>query len=226
MRLARYEALFDESPLPRLWQLMGVEHVLTWRDPTRMPQAELLSWFPAADGATFLYRLQTLNPRAWVVNNILVVEDTQALKLLADPGFDLNRAALLPSSVDWAPVFFISGHNEVSMQRLSPNRLRVHVQSEYGGVLVISENWMPGWRATRYDVGSKRGSGEPLPLARANLTLLGMPVPPGESEIELLYWPDSVRYGLLISGTTLALLGLFVLWHWYAKRSVIVPSTQ
>jgi len=102
--------------------------------------------------------------------------------------------------------------------RLAPRQLRAEVESDHDGLLVVSENWMPGWKATRYDVGTERGTGQPLPVVRANLTLLGIPLPPGESSIELVYQPDSVRYGLLVSGTTLALLILFVLGRSYFVR--------
>ncbi len=219
MRLARYETLFDGFPVERMWRLLGVEYLLTWRDPTRLPQAELLSWFPATDGATFLYRLRDPGPRAWVVHGVRTSDDAQALRLLADPDFDLESTVLLPSTLEQIAgtdllqtgLLAPSGHNEVRLWRLAPNRLRAHVWSEHGGLLVVSENWMPGWQATRYDGGAEGGPGEPLPVVRANLTLLGIPIPPGESTLELVYQPDSVRYGLLVSGATLTLLGLFVL---------------
>ena len=41
---------------------------------------------------------------------------------------------------------------------------------------------------------------------RANLTLIGVPVPAGAVDFELIYDPRSVRVGLWISLTTLAIL--------------------
>jgi uncharacterized membrane protein YfhO len=91
----------------------------------------------------------------------------------------------------------------VTLERLAPSRLRARVSSEHGGILVVSENWMPGWRA--FDVGVD-GRKTELALFRANLTFLGLRVPAGERTIELVYWPSSVRNGLFISGATLILL--------------------
>jgi hypothetical protein len=226
MRLARYEALFNGFPAARMWRLLGVEYLLTWRDPTRLPQAELLTWLPAVDGPTFLYRLKAPGPRAWVVHSVHTSNDAQALRLLADPGFDLESTVLLPPTLEQAAgtdllqpgLLSPPGHNEVQLWRLAPNRLRAHVWTEYGGILVVSENWMPGWQATRSDIRTEGGPGEPLPVVRANLTLLGIPIPPGESALELVYRPNSVRYGLLVSGATLTLLGLFVLGRCYFAR--------
>jgi hypothetical protein len=226
MRLARYESLFDGFPMSRLWRLTGVEYVLTWREPPRMPQADLLDWFPGTDGATYLYGLRSSNPRAWVASDVRIVGDAEALGLLADPSFDLENTALMPSSGDGAadPRLFHGefpvqrGEDEVRLRRLSPNRLGALVRAEHGGLLVISENWMPGWQATRYDPGAGSGSGEPLQVMRADLTFLGIAIPPGESEIELVYRPASVRYGLLTSGTALILLGLFGLARWLGRH--------
>jgi hypothetical protein len=41
---------------------------------------------------------------------------------------------------------------------------------------------------------------------RTNLTVLGIPVPPGSYRFDLVYAPDSVRLGLWISGASLLLL--------------------
>ena len=41
---------------------------------------------------------------------------------------------------------------------------------------------------------------------RADLTLVGVPVPAGSVTFDLVYRPDSVRIGLWISGAVLALL--------------------
>ena len=53
LRLARYAALFDEFPLDRMWDLTGVEHVLTWRRELFEP-SELLGEFPQASDTTYL----------------------------------------------------------------------------------------------------------------------------------------------------------------------------
>jgi hypothetical protein len=97
----------------------------------------------------------------------------------------------------------------VRLERPAPNRLRAHVESEHGGLLIVSENWLPGWRATAQRAGE--AAPRAIPVLRADLTLLAIPVKPGESVIELDYWPDSVRFGLAISGATLLLVGLAAL---------------
>jgi hypothetical protein len=218
LRLARYEALFNEFPMTRMWRLLGVAYILTWRDASQMPPADLIAQFPAPDGTTFLYRLRTPSPRSWVTHQVRIADDEETLRLLADPDFDLDNVALVPpnlrqptgNSLLQTGTVSPESQNQVRLWRLAPYQLRAEVDSEHGGLLVVSENWMPGWRATRYGAGTEGRTGEPLPVVRANLTLLGISIPAGESTIELIYQPDSVRYGLLVSGTSLVSLVLFV----------------
>jgi hypothetical protein len=57
---------------------------------------------------------------------------------------------------------------------------------------------------------------------RANLTLVGVPVPAGSYTFDLVYQPDSIRIGLWISGATLLLLAAVLagrlLWN---KRAAL-----
>jgi hypothetical protein len=94
LRSARYAALFDNFPLDRLWQLTGVEYVLTWRRDLFGP-SELLAEFPQATDTTYLHRLPDPQPRAWIVPAVRIEDDAAALALLADSTFDLNVVAIL-----------------------------------------------------------------------------------------------------------------------------------
>ena len=211
LRLARYATLFDEFPLDRMWQLTGVGHVLTWRRDLFGP-SELLAEFPVENETTYLHRLPALNPRAWVVNQVRITPDEEARRLLADGSFDLERIAVIPPDSDsdggaMLPgdgALAAPGQNAVHLTRLAPNRLMIDVDSQHGGLLVVSENWMPGWRA--------RSNKAALPVMRADLTFLGIPVSAGATQIELVYRPTSVMVGLALTLATLALLA--IVWFW------------
>ena len=105
LRLARYAALFDQFPLDRMWRLLGVDHVLTWRRELFVPST-LLAEFPQATDTTYLHRLTTPNPRAWFVTAAQTATDEEAVALLADHTFDLGAVALLApdAPVSTAPV--------------------------------------------------------------------------------------------------------------------------
>jgi hypothetical protein len=211
LKLARYAVLLSDFPRDRLWQLTGVRYVLS-RQPVLYVPSQRVAEFAGPAGPSFLYQVEAPNPRAWVVNTVRTVEDAQALPLLGDASFDPAQTALLPPFPPLGMedgVLALPGTNQILLERRAPNVLRVNVDSEYGGLLVVSENWLPGWRATAQQAGQPAGMQlrRDIPVVRADLTFLGVPVRPGQSTIELTYAPDSVRFGLAVSGMTLLLMG-------------------
>ena len=69
-----------------------------------------------------------------------------------------------------------------------------------GSALMVSENYYPGWNATI--------DGKPAAVHRANLSLMGVPLPAGARKIELTFTSASFERGKLI---TLAAIGLSLL---------------
>ena len=222
LRLARYAALFDNFPLDRMWRLLGVEYVLTWRKELFGPST-VLGEFPQAGDTTYLHQLPAAPPRAWFVKDVRYVSDDEARQLLADHQFDLAGTALLSEDAAVPSARPLPAQEEdlvdlVEMVQIAPGHLRLSVSTPAGGLLVVSENWMPGWRvlpepqASLPAVESQARAPTLQPL-RANLTLLAVPAPPGDSTFDLVYQPDSLRFGLWISAATLLLLALALLWR-------------
>jgi len=246
LRLARYADLFDAFPLDRMWQLTAVQHLLTWRQELFAP-GTLLAEFPQTADTTYLHKLDDSYPRAWLVSNVHVQAEADVLEVLADPEFDLTQNAVVsadlfvePDSLEWEkwlqnpePIVWSTDQapadGKIQAQRLAPNRLYFEIESETGGLLVISENWMPGWQMKNVVCGSPYmdvcygGLGtHPLsrisPLFRVNHTMMGTIIPVGTQTFELVYWPGSIRYGLWISGLTLLFLTLVSCYRWSARR--------
>ncbi len=212
LRLARYAALADNFPLDRWWRLFGVETVLTWRRELFEPST-LLAEYPQTSDTTYLHRLLEANPRAWFVTRAQPADDDAALKLLADHAFDLESVALLPT--EFGPETSLPAATAtISLTQPAPGELGVNVAATGAGLLLLAENWMPGWRIENLDGAA---GGEPIlgmapfSVQRADLTLLAVPVPAGTSSFTLRYSPDSVRFGMWISGGALLLLLLGLL---------------
>ena len=227
LRLARYAALFDNFPLDRLWRLTGVTHVLTWRRELFEPSA-LLAEFPQTTDTTYVHRLTDPNPRAWLVHTVQPASDEQALALLADHTFDLDQVALLPAETGAAATTLAAGTSQIQVERVAAEHLRVTVDSSAGGLLILSENWMPGWQVRNVACGVGQGACQnsvadglnflPFTVQRVDLTLIGVLVPPGVVTFELSYWPTSVQVGLWISGGTVLILVLLLGWHGWTRR--------
>ncbi len=215
LRLARYAALFDNFPLDRLWRLTGVTHVLTWRREL-FEASELLAEFPQTSDSTYLHRLVEPNPRAWLVQQLQPATDTDAVALLADHTFDVEQIALLPPETLANPLTLPTGSSQIKIESIEAGQLRVTMESAAGGLLVLSENWLPGWQVrnivSQATTQATGGLSNFTPY-RVDLTLLGVLVPPGAVSFELVYWPQRVQQGLWISGGTLGLLVLLIGWR-------------
>lgn len=216
LRLSNYARLFDQFPLDRMWRLTGVGHVLTWRRELFSP-SELIAEFPQSADTTYLHRLPQPNPRAWLAANAIVAGDDAAWELLADHGFDLDANVVLPPESGAISGGTGQATGEAQLTRLAPNRLGVDIIDSGGGILVISENWMPGWRVRNALCGEEYpcAAGEASPIGieqltpvRADLAFMAVVVPEGDIRFELSYEPRSFRVGVAITGATLILLAV------------------
>ena len=107
----------------------------------------------------------------------------------------------------------------VRLTQSEPDRLELAVRAEAPGLLVLSEVWDPGWRATV--------SGVSAPVLLADHTLRAVPVPAGQHTVVLSYDPPLLRVGIAITlATTLLLLALWGgLIVRERRRSAITPGT-
>ncbi|MEM7534640.1 MAG: hypothetical protein AAF639_20845 [Chloroflexota bacterium] len=214
LRLARYVSLFEEFPLDRMWRLMDVKHVLTWRRELFGP-SELLAEFPQQRDTTFLHKLPHKHLKAWFVYDLQYVGDDEAWALLADHQFDLETTALLPKESEQMAISLGEDDGQeasVHVTRLAHNRFQIETQTSVDGLLVLSENWMPGWATRNAD----------FEVLRANLTLLGIPIPAGEHTFALVYWPSNLSFGLWLSGG--AVFGLLLIGLWLVRPPGGVPK--
>lgn len=231
LRLAHYAALFADFPLDRMWRLTGVETVLTWRRELFVPST-LLAEFPQATDTTYLHALTTsqdkTNPRAWFVSQLRVADDDTMVAALADHTIDLAQIAFIPPEITTEERIMPPGAHTVQLTRLSSQALQIRAKSEHESLLIISENWMPGWQVDAVTCLStvpacvRTTSDNELPLLtplRTNLTLIGVVIPAGEITFVLRYRPLSVTIGLAVSGFTAAILMFAVIWRWRRRVS-------
>jgi hypothetical protein len=129
-------------------------------------------------------------PRAWLVHEAQQVGPGEALAALADRAVDPRRTALLevpppplePTSDPAAETAVYLGYQ--------PDWVRVEVQAATPALLVLSEVWDPGWRATV--------DGAPAPVYLADHILRAVPVPAGEHVVELTYEAPYLRLGIAV----------------------------
>lgn len=188
--------LTDAELPPELQQLPGVR--LTHRvGPVRN----------AAGNQVWLFEFDEPNPAAWLVPLLTEAAPSDILATLLNPAFDLRRAGLFDSSAA------VQGRQISVLPEPLSTRARVNYPSSReisielseaasdGSALVVSENWYPGWHALI--------DGRPGTVARADYSLIGVPLPAGARRVQLFFDDPVYARGKLI--TTVALLVTLVL---------------
>lgn len=209
LRPVRYDQfLAPPMPIERTWELLNVKYVITWRKELYVPST-IIYEESAEKYTTYVHRLNTVGPRAWLVTQTETANDSTILQKIADPNFDRWNIALLEEIGRFAWRLEIGDgindatHTTFSVQRLTFNAssLTYRVTTSTPALLVLSEIDYPGWQAVI--------DGQPASILRADYVLRAIPVPAGEHTVELNFWPLSITVGMVISG--LSLLGVLVL---------------
>jgi hypothetical protein len=143
-------------------------------------------------------------PRAWLATQVIKLSEPQILEVV--------RSGVLPDGGVWNPEQLALveidealpetaeslARARVAITRHEPNRVEVHTTSETPGILVLSENYFPGWRVYV--------DGQAAELLRVNYDLRGVALPRGEHAVSFVYRPVSVVIGLAVSLLTLIAL--------------------
>jgi hypothetical protein len=195
--VGRYDELVYKLPIERVWQLLNVKYVITWRK-VLVPETEVLYEEPKELDTTYLHRLAEYWPRAYVVHQVEVIEsDNKVLERLGEPEFDPRRMAILPHRPDLALPSQVEGESSVTILKRQPERMVLEVDMAANGLLVLSEVYYPGWRAF--------ADGEEVPIYRADHVLRAVPLKAGRHRVEMVFDPLWPKVGLAVSATTLLL---------------------
>jgi hypothetical protein len=192
LRVGRYDRLLDLPP-EVIWPLLNVRYIITGR--SGMANAEVV----ATEGATRLLRLQDSLPRAWLVGFAETNADDRAvLAAMQKSEFNPQAQAYVAESLPF-PLVPNAAFTPVEWIERKPERLGMSVNTPTSELLVLSEVYYPGWRATV--------DGVPTPILRADYALRAVAVPAGRHQIEMVYDPWSVKMGIGLSAATLLVVG-------------------
>jgi hypothetical protein len=174
----------------------------------------------SAPGAAWLYENVDVTPRAFLVDDVTAApaDDAAAVRLLA--GLDLTREALVDVSAGALPAISPGGlaaggtagpaglTRRAQIVRYSPQELEIQTEADAASLLVVTDSYYPGWRASV--------DGRPATILRTNVLFRGVPVPAGAHRVRLWFDPLSVRFGLALS--TIGLLANGAALLFYARR--------
>ncbi len=146
-------------------------------------------------GDVKIYENLAAQPRAFLVYNWHRTATTaEAINLMAAPGFDPRRTAVIVASGATAEPPG-DGAGQATITHYAPESIRLRVESDADGLLVLTDAHYPGWQAFVDD--------RPATVEQVNGLFRGVFVPSGEHEVAFAYRPRSLTIGAIIS-----LLGL------------------
>src|SRR6266446_7067473 len=160
------------------------------------------------DGDVAILENKSVLPRAFAVPasgiEVLQAVDTQ-LERLRDMAFDPKRSLILSPHT----LSLVSGElphlpfqSRVELLKSGVNELALRAQTSEPAVLVLSQTYYPGWKATV--------DNNEVPVFAANMTLTGLALPAGEHEVRVVLRPVSFRIGAVLTIFSTAIIaGLF-----------------
>jgi hypothetical protein len=179
---------------------------------TARPQTTLAKESPAGTrwkhlvdaGPVAIFENTWALPRAWLANSERVAAGPKQLEII--------RTGKTSTEAKWQPleevlvdsptgVAFPSEKpppGQTEIMRRTPNRVEITTDSVGPSVLVLADNYYPGWRA--------EVDGRAARILRANYNQRGVTLPAGRHRVTFSYQPTSVLAGVLVSGVCLVLL--------------------
>ncbi len=161
-------------------------------------------WFILGGGEDGRVKLPIENTtaygNAWFVNDVKFVDNANEE---IDALYEINPRKTAVVNREFAPLLtpnssLLTPNSKVVQTSLTSTSVTYDVESENGGVVVFSEIYYPGWKATI--------DGEPADIARADYVLRAMSVPAGKHKIEMVFDPQSLHTTEAIATTALILL--------------------
>jgi len=183
----------------KLLDLLGVRFLVTFgpqtpfRDPAEAAQYRAV--FRSEE--TSVFENSRASPRAFVVGEARMIESAATLARMSDDSFDASSVALVED-----PLAVVSGGvaRPAQIEIYEPERVVVHTSGATPGMLILTDQFYPGWRATL--------DGAAAPIYCADYIFRGVPVPSGTHTIEFTYAPRSLRLGAWITSLTLAAIAI------------------
>ena len=215
--LEPYISLISEKVLEskdRRLDLLNMKYLVV---PTPRPEYKMYAARPERflevfnQGGMAVFENRNVLPRAFVVSahNVRLLPDAAAqVEMLKDPAFNPLQAVILEQQPEEFQNLRAIGEAEppfagnVSIIGWEPDGYRFQVHASTPAVLVVSQNYFPGWRATM--------EGRSLSVFPADEAITGIAVPSGDHTVDLVYGPKSFRWGAVLSLIAVGVLAVLL----------------
>ena len=190
--------------------IVGVGYLLqNRRDP---PLRRLRPVYAGPDAR--IYANPDALPRAFLVDRQIVVRDgASSLARVTSPGFRARAAAVTERRLPWLAVGASPRSGSVGLARIADygrERVVVDVHARAPALLVLTDTWFPGWKATVDGAGTA--------IHRVDYVIRGVQIAPGHHHVQFRYEPASWRAGWIVSAVGFGVVVALGLYGWRRRR--------
>lgn len=155
------------------------------------------------DEAYRVFRNKNFFPRAFVVGDYDIAQnDLEILKKMFDDNTNLRNKVILEKDPKISKNKSLNASADII--DYAPNSVKIEVNSENNTLLLLTDNYYPGWKAYI--------DGREVEILRANYTFRAIVVPEGKSMVEFKYLPQSFKLGIYSAGFGLIIIVALPLW--------------
>jgi hypothetical protein len=156
----------------RLIDLLGVKYVVTINNVNNSKLKFLFN-----EGESRVYENKNVFPRAFMVySSVTASTKEEAGSLLLDKSINLKNTAILDKNLSLKDG---NGLSKVVFVNYSENKIVLNVETSKKGLLVLTDNYYPGWEAA---VDGKKSE-----ILKTDYTFRGLVVPAGKHIIEFTF---------------------------------------
>lgn len=198
---------------PKSIDYLGIRYVLQKKSDIEKPWAFQFNDYPKnkfkliySDNDFQIFENLEALPKAYLVGEHVTETNSQRiLNKIFDKNFDFKNNVVLEKD----PKIKVGKGNmgQVNIIEYSPNKILLNSNSSSNAIIVISDNYYPGWIA--------KVNGKTTEIIRANYTFRGIPISAEKNKIEISYNPQSFKIGTIISLFSLLIGGLILIIRWY-----------
>ena len=148
-----------------------------------------------------VYENKKALPRAFLAYDYYLEKDPQEIvDKIFNPQTDLKRTLILEENPGLEILKLKAGDKEGKAEIVEylPNKIKIEVETKKPGLLFLSDNYYPGWKALV--------DGKETKIYRADYAFRAVMIPIGTHEVEFIYQPESFRKGSQISLLSLGLV--------------------
>jgi len=206
--------VFARNPGSPIYDLLGVRRVIS-REPIGGRHEKV--------GGCYVYRNPGTLPRAFLVHAIEYADDEEILRLIAEKEADLHSVVLVNFGDGERLDPWKTGYLQTPARTVKADRVRVEkytfntvtlsVEAARAGILVLTDQYSPGWKA--------RVDEKISPVVRADYAFRAVAVPPGRHTVTFRYTPQPFEMGLRYARVALVLivgLGIYTVVRYFGDR--------